>query len=64
MKRTHLRVLLAGLLALSLTACSSFGWKGFSNPFSSGSNAAPPASNHQEPAKPAPANGAGTTEQN
>lgn len=64
MKRTHLRVLLAGLLALSLTACSSFGWKGFSNPFSSGSNATPPPASNHEAAKPAPANGGGSAEQN
>lgn len=64
MKRTHLSVLLAGLLAFSLTACSSWGWKGFGNPSSSGSNATPPATNNTDTAKPAPANGGGTPAQN
>lgn len=57
MKRTHLRVLLAGMLALSLAACSSLGWKGFSNPFAPSSTATAPATPSPDAAK-APANGA------
>ena len=54
MKRTHLSVLLAGLLALALTACGSLGWK---NPFGSGSNATPPPATSTDTAR-TPANGA------
>ncbi|HEU4372630.1 MAG TPA: hypothetical protein VFS02_04025 [Telluria sp.] len=54
MKRLQQSVLLAGVLALSLTACSSIGtgWKGLF-----GSSPMPP----QAATAPAPANGATTT---
>lgn len=60
MKRTQRNVFLAGLLVLSLSACSS--WGGWKNPFGSGgtSSSAPAASSGTEGSTEKPAtNGSG-----
>jgi hypothetical protein len=67
MKRTQRNVFLAGLLVLSLSACSS--WGGWKNPFSLGGStpAAAPASSGtpegstEKPATSGNGNGAATT---